>query len=45
MNDGDYWTTLLIDAAAARDDQHLLVQSDPFCEAALTHPLTDWIHQ
>jgi hypothetical protein len=46
MNEGDYWTTLLIDAAAAGDDRHLLdYRSDAFCEATLTDTLTDCTHQ
>jgi hypothetical protein len=46
MNEGDYWTTLLIDTAAPSDDRHFLDnRSDAFCEAALADTLTDWAHQ
>jgi hypothetical protein len=45
MNEGDHWTTLLIDAAAAGDDRHLLAELfHAFCEAALTGTFTDRIH-
>jgi hypothetical protein len=46
MNEGDYWTIVLADAAAPGDDPHFLDnRSDAFCEAALTDTLTDWAHQ
>jgi hypothetical protein len=46
MNQDDYRTTLLIDAAAAGDDRHLPdYRPDAFCEAALTGTLTDCTHQ
>ncbi len=46
MNEGDYRTIVLIDAAAPSDDRHFLDnRSDAFCESALTDTLTDWAHQ
>lgn len=46
MNEGDNWTIVLTDAAAAGDDRHFLDnRSDAFCEAALTDTLTDLAHQ
>jgi hypothetical protein len=45
MNEGDYWTILLIEAAAPGDDRHFLdIRSDACCEAALTDTLMDWAH-
>jgi hypothetical protein len=45
MNEGDYWITLLIDAAAAGDDRHLLgYLFDAFCEASLTDTLPNWVY-
>jgi hypothetical protein len=46
MNEGDYWTALLIDPAAPGDDRHFLDnRSDARCEAALTDTPADWAHQ
>ena len=42
MNQGDYWTTLLTDAAAAGDDRCLRDRRpDAFRAAAPTHTLAD----
>ncbi|HEY3646407.1 MAG TPA: hypothetical protein VGL33_00420 [Streptosporangiaceae bacterium] len=45
MNEGDYWTILLIDAAAPGDWHFLDNGSDALCEAALTDTPADWAHQ
>lgn len=46
MNEGDYWTILLIDASAPGDDRRLVDnRPDARCEAALTDTLTDCAHQ